>query len=83
MLLPLKKIVGRETEDISSSAEAENIVFITGKRMCDHEIKNSSGNSVTPEDVACQIKAVTDPLSCSSDELRRAIGKTSRKNHFF
>ena len=59
----MKRTVSTETDDIGNSAETESIVAKTPIRMSDHEIENSSSRSASSEEVARQIKAVTDPLS--------------------
>ena len=55
--------VSTEIDDIDNSTEAEGKVVSNPPRMSNHEIENSSSNCVTSEKVACQIKAVTDPLT--------------------
>ena len=59
----MKRTVAVETEDIDSSTETESWIEHTPRRMSDHEIETSSSVFVTSEEVARQIKAVTDPLS--------------------
>ena len=58
----MKQTVSTETDDIDESTQTESIVANTHHKMSDHEIKNSSSNSVTPGQVARQIKAVTNLL---------------------
>ena len=60
-----------ETDNVDSSTKkAESIVANTSKKMSDHEINNSSNNnSVTFQEVAGQIEAVTDHLSRQLEQI--------------
>ena len=59
----MKRTVSAETDGIGSNTETESIVAKTPSRMSDHEIEISSSSSASSEEVARQIKAVTDPSS--------------------
>ena len=59
----MKRSVGVETEETDSSTETESLPEHTPRRMSDPENEASSNVSVTSEEVARQIKAVTDPLT--------------------
>ena len=58
----MKKTLGVETEDIDSGTETESLIDNTRRRMSDHKLDTSRSVSITSEEVARQIKAVTDPL---------------------
>ena len=58
----MKRVVSTETEDGDSSAETASLITNNHDRMSDHETEKSSGSSTTSEEVAWQIKAVTDFL---------------------
>ena len=57
----MKRTKGTETDNIESSNETESIIANTPSRMSVHEAENSSSVSVTYEEVAWQISAMTDP----------------------
>ena len=54
---------GVETDDIDSSAETESLLENTPRRVSEHEIETSTSVFVTSEQIARQIRTVTDPLS--------------------
>ena len=58
----MKKSVAVETEETDSSTETENLLEHAPRRMSNPENQTSSSVSVTSEEVARRIKAVTDPL---------------------
>ena len=59
----MKRTVAVETDDIDRSAKIASLMGITLGRVSDHEIETSPSVSVTSEEVAQKIKAVTDLLS--------------------
>ena len=59
----MKRYVAVETEETDSSTETESLTENTPRRMSYHKIETSSSASVRSEEVARQIKAVTDPLT--------------------
>ena len=58
----MKKSVAVETEETNSSTETASLIEKNARTMSHHEIETSTGASVTSEEAARQIKAVTDPL---------------------
>ena len=71
----MKRTIGTETDDIKSSTETETLIQSTPSRMSDHETENSSSVSVTPEEVARQIRTVTGPLTLQSAHLWELVRK--------
>ena len=65
----MKRTLVVETDEVDSSTETESLIEITPRRMSDHEVETSSSVSVTSEEVARQIKVVTDPLTQQSAHL--------------
>ena len=59
----MKKAVANEKEETVSSTEAAILLENTPKKMSDPETETSLKVSVKSEEVALQIKAVTDPLN--------------------
>ena len=59
----MKRVIAVETEDIDSCTETEILIENAPRRMFDHKMETSPSVSVTSEDVARQIRAVTDALS--------------------
>ena len=59
----MKRTIGVETDDIDSTTEIERLTENTLRRISNHKIETSPSVSVTSEEVARQIKAVTRPLS--------------------
>ena len=59
----MEKTANTVTDDIDGSRKTQNIIDIAPERMSDHGNEKSFGNSVTTEEVACQNKAMTVPLS--------------------
>ena len=59
----MERTVSDQTDEIDSITETESLIENTLRSMSDHEVETSPSVSVTPEEVARQIKAVTDPLS--------------------
>ena len=59
----MKRTKSFETDDTVSSTESGSWIENTPGRTSDHEIETSTSVSVTPEEVARQIRAVTDPFS--------------------
>ena len=59
----MRRTTGTETNDIESSTETEILTTNALGKMSDHEIENFPSISVTSEEVACQIRANTDPLT--------------------
>ena len=59
----MKRTTGTETEDTDKNTETETPVINTPSRMSHHDIENLTSAPVAFEEVACQIKAVTDPLT--------------------
>ena len=59
----MKRSVAVETEENDISTKTESILAHTPRRMSDPKIETSSSKAVMCEDVECQIRAVTDPLS--------------------
>ena len=59
----MKRAIGTETDDIESSTETESLLINTPGKMSDDEIENSWSVSVTSEEVAWLIRAVTHPLT--------------------
>ena len=71
----MKKTVSTETDDIESSKKIEKIIANTSMRLSDHPIEKTSSNSVTSEEVAGQIKAVSDPLTRQLERLCKLMRK--------
>ena len=59
----MKKTAGVETGDTDSSTEIERLIINTPSRLSEQEVQNSKSASVMSEEVACQMKAITDPLT--------------------
>ena len=57
----MKKAISTENDDVDSGAEKTKTY--TPNRMSNHELVNTSSNSVTSEEIDCQIKAVDDLLT--------------------
>ena len=59
----MKKSVAVKTEETGSSTETKTLIKNTPRRMSDHKIEASPSASVMFEEIACQFKAVIDPLT--------------------
>ena len=57
------RVIGTWTDDTDSSTETEDLIANTPSGISDHELGFSSSVSVTSEDIAQQIKAVSDLLT--------------------
>ena len=57
-----KRLVAVETDEIDTSTETESLMENTPKTMSDYEVETLPSVSGMSEEVARQIKAVTDPL---------------------
>ena len=71
----MKRTIGIETKDTNSNTETESLVVNTPGRRPDKEDESSPNVSVTSEEVACQIKAVTDSLSQKIAQLCKIMHK--------
>ena len=59
----MKRTTGIKTDDVETSTETESFIAVTPRRASDCEAENSSSVSVTSDEVAWPIRAVTDLLT--------------------
>ena len=57
----MKKSIDIESDDVENRNEIENFIANTLNKMSNDEMENSSSASVTPDEVAWQIRVVTGP----------------------
>ena len=81
----MKRTICTETDDIESSVESESLIANTPGSMSDHENEKPSGVSIRPEEVAGQIRALTDLLKQQSAHLcelmRELMNEQTNRRH--